>query len=144
MSVSDLALREIIRDIIREAMIEFPALRPVPSERPVMQVAVSTDSDLNAFVRTVLALADNPVLGSEMRSGAMRFQLMKDPEPGVEPKAQSGPTLPSRMNVKIITEKNLLQSSESDGKLILSSGTIITPLAKDRARALGISIERRD
>lgn len=44
---------------------------------------------------------------------------------------------------KLITEKDILKFDKSQKVLVLNKGTLITPLAKDKAREFGISIEIR-
>ena len=44
---------------------------------------------------------------------------------------------------KVITERDMIDFSTNNKSLTLPRGTIITPLAKDRARELGIEIEIR-
>lgn len=43
----------------------------------------------------------------------------------------------------LITEKDIVNMSSSKGVLILEKGTLITPLAKDKARELGIEIQKK-
>ena len=42
---------------------------------------------------------------------------------------------------KVITERDIIEFSSNGKSIVLPKGTIITPLAKDRARELGIKIE---
>lgn len=50
-----------------------------------------------------------------------------------------GPEIPGKSMV--ITERDLANYSPKDQPIVLPKGSIITPLAKDRARELGIKIE---
>ena len=87
-------------------------------------VRISSDADLAAFVRTVLDRAD------EVRSGRLRFTL--------------GGTATGAFRVAhgAVTERTIKKAAEAGGRLVLGPGAVLTPLAREKARALGIDIER--
>ena len=41
-----------------------------------------------------------------------------------------------------VTERTIKKAAEAGGRLVLGPGAVLTPLARERARALGIDIER--
>ena len=41
-----------------------------------------------------------------------------------------------------MTERTIKQAAEAGGRLVLGPGAVLTPLAREKARALGIDIER--
>lgn len=47
------------------------------------------------------------------------------------------------INNNLITEKDMVIIAETKTSIIVGKGTVITPLAKDKARALGVKIERK-
>ena len=47
------------------------------------------------------------------------------------------------MSKDLITERDILRLSGSGKEITISKGTVITPLAKDRARELGINIRMK-
>ena len=89
------------------------------------QVRIGSDDDLAAFVRSVLERAD------EIRSGRLRFTLGAASSPGV-----------MRVAHGAVTERTIKQAADAGGRLVLGPGAVLTPLAREKARALGIDIER--
>ena len=87
-------------------------------------VRIGTDDELAAFVRRVLEHAD------EIRSGRLRFTLG-----GASPGAM-------RVTHGAVTERTIKKAADTGGRLVLGPGAVLTPLARDKARALGVDIER--
>lgn len=46
-------------------------------------------------------------------------------------------------NNNLITEKDMVIIAETKKSIVIEKGTVITPLAKDKARELGVTIERK-
>ena len=88
-------------------------------------VRIETDADLAAFVQSVLDR------GNEIRSGRLRFTL-----------GDATPTGVVRVAHGAVTERTIKKAAEAGGRLVLGPGAVLTPLARDKARALGIEIER--
>lgn len=88
-------------------------------------VRISSDDDLATFVRSVLERGD------EIRSGRLRFTL-----------GGATPTGVVRVAHGAVTERTIKKAAEAAGRLVLGPGAVLTPLARDKARALGIEIER--
>ena len=86
-------------------------------------VRIASDDDLAEFVRSVLDRGD------EIRSGRLRFTL-------------DGATGVFRVAHGAVTERTIKKAAEAGGRLVLGPGAVLTPLARDKARALGIEIER--
>jgi hypothetical protein len=88
-------------------------------------VRISSDDDLAAFVRSVLDRAN------EIRSGRLRFTL-------------GGATSAGAMRVAhgAVTERTIKKAADAGGRLVLGPGAVLTPLAREKARALGVDIER--
>ncbi len=97
------------------------------SAAPAEVVRLDDDADLAAFVRTVL---DH---GDAIRAGRLRFTL------GRGPAASSGAM---RVERGAVTERTIKQAAEAGGRLVLGPKAVLTPLAREKARALGIDIER--
>ena len=139
-------LRDLVKSVIAEevAAIRKPkatSASPAAEER----VAVATDADLVAFARRVLSIAGDPAKAKEIAAGRYPFRLDR-------PAAQHGPT-PSphtptpaaqshRIDSGIVTESTLNKLPRGLSRLLLGPGVTVTPLAKDRARALGLTFER--
>jgi hypothetical protein len=88
------------------------------------QVRIASDDELAAFVRSVLERAD------EIRSGRLRFTL--------------GGASPGGMRIGhgAVTERTIRKAADAGGRLVLGPGAVLTPLAREKARALGVDIER--
>lgn len=89
------------------------------------QVRIESDADLAAFVRSVLEHGD------EIRSGRLRFTL-----------GGASPGSSMRVTHGAVTERTIRKAADAGGRLVLGPGAVLTPLAREKARALGVEIER--
>lgn len=146
-------LRALIREVIRDVL---------PKGLPVTEtVDLSTDEDLAAFVARLLDL--DPEAREDLRAGRKRFRLAlpEHPQaPTVIPSALSaqsgihdangaddvtavngsaGPLM-RRVERGAVTEKMVRDAARAGERLVLGPGTVLTPLARDRARASGVEI----
>jgi hypothetical protein len=152
---SDLdALRSLIREVIRDVL---------PKDLPVTEtVNLSTDDDLATFVHRLLDL--NPEQREELRSGRKRFILAAPtastasvapvvpavpsaaPGPAAPGPAAPGPAAPGpavrRIERGAVTEAVVRAAARAGERLVLGRGAVLTPLARDRARASGVQIEK--
>ncbi len=92
-------------------------------------VRIESDADLDRFVRTVLEHGD------AIREGRLRFTLGHGGPPASSPGAM-------RVERGAVTERTIKKAAEAGGRLVLGSKAVLTPLAREKARALGIDIER--
>ena len=90
-------------------------------------VRIESDADLDAFVRSVLDQGD------AIREGRLRFTLGRGTSPA------SGVM---RVEHGAVTERTIKKAADAGARLVLGPGAVLTPLARDKARALGIEIER--
>ena len=139
-------IRELVKSVIAEevAAIRKPGAAPAPA--PLEErVAIANDGDLVAFARRVLSLAGDPAKAKEIAAGRYPFRLARAaaqlasaqaPQPAA-PVAQS-----HRIDSGVITESTLNKLPRGLSRLLLGPGVTVTPLAKDRARALGLTFER--
>ncbi len=137
--MSDLdELRALVREVIRDLL---------PNGLPVIEtVNLSTDDDLAAFVKRLLDLDQDQ--REEIRSGRKRFRLAAVPavpvlggsENGTERAAGSTPV--RRIERGAVTEAVVSQAARAGERLVLGRGAVLTPLARDRARASGVPIEK--
>ena len=135
-------LRALVREVIRDVL---------PKGLPVTEtVNLSTDEDLAAFVKRLLDLP--PDEREELRSGRKRFRLPEinsaPPVPSVPAGAPHGaeragePTPVRRIERGAVTEAVINQAARAGQRLVLGRGAVLTPLARDRARASGVQIEK--
>ena len=131
-------LRALVREVIRDVL---------PKGLPVTEtVNLSTDDELAAFVKRLLDL--DPDQREELRSGRKRFRLAVTPAPSVPAVAasgaeRSGESAPvRRIERGAVTEAVISQAARAGERLVLGRGAVLTPLARDRARASGVQIEK--
>jgi hypothetical protein len=98
----------------------------------VEHVALASDEDLDRFVRSLLARFESD--GAAIRAGRLRFSLGR-PGPG-----SSGGAM--RIERGAVTERTVKEAAAAGARLLLAPGAVLTPLAREKARALGIEIER--
>ncbi|HET9974835.1 MAG TPA: hypothetical protein VFQ68_41840 [Streptosporangiaceae bacterium] len=146
---SDLdALRSLIREIISDVL---PG--GLPGSPPAAEtVNLSTDDDLAAFVKRLLELG--PDEREEVRSGRKRFRLAVTPGPRVQAARPSEASRPGetgrareasavrRIERGAVTERVINAAAQAGERLVLGRGAVLTPLARDRARASGVPIEK--
>jgi hypothetical protein len=91
----------------------------------VERVSLPDDAALAAFVQSVLSRAD------EIRAGALTFTFGTGSGAGVV-----------RVDRGAVTERIVKQAADAGARLVLAPRAVITPLAREKARALGVEIER--
>ncbi len=129
-------LRSMVRDALREIMAQRGGA-PVPAGR-AEAVRLKNDNDLAAFVARITA----PGTLEQVRSGALRFTLGE--VPGAAPAAShSAAAAESHSAVTGVVTEQKIEQFKGLGSVTLAPGAVITPLARDKARKLGITIERR-
>jgi hypothetical protein len=101
----------------------------------VETVSLRTDQELAAFVSRILHLFENPKHRDDLRAGRLRFRL-----------AASGPAGSARPAHRIekgaVTEAAVRDAARAGARLVLGRRAVLTPLARDRARAAGVEIEK--
>jgi hypothetical protein len=126
-------------------------------------VRLATDEELHQFVLQVVRLADNPKRRRDLVAGRLRFTLAAGPgdaHAGPVPDrvtlphdgrsapvtADGGPAGTSGADHRIergaVTERAVQAAASSGARLVLGPRAVLTPLARDRARALGVPIEK--
>jgi hypothetical protein len=138
-------LRALVREVIRDVL---------PQGLPVTEtVNLSTDEDLAAFVKRILDL--DPGQREELRSGRKRFRLASPQALSVPVGAgqvgagqsngaeRAGSSAPVRhIERGAVTEAVIAAAARAGERLVLGRGAVLTPLARDRARASGVQIEK--
>jgi hypothetical protein len=131
-------LRALVREVIRDLL---------PNGLPVTEtVDLSTDEDLAALVNRLLDLDQDE--RAEIRSGRKRFRLAAAPAvpvpggSGNGAERAAGSTPVRRIERGAVTEAMVSQAARAGERLVLGRGAVLTPLARDRARASGVPIEK--
>jgi len=147
--------RDILRDLLQEALAGgngngvVPQIPPPPVaavHRPstwspapgegaagVEHVRLESDADLDRFVRALLVRFESPQEREAVRAGRLRFTLG----------SSEGPTAGAvRVERGAVTERKVEQAANAGGRLVLGPRAVLTPLAREKARAKGIEIEQ--
>ena len=152
-------LRALIREVIRDVL---------PKGLPVTEtVNLSTDEDLAAFVARLLDL--DPEAREDLRAGQKRFRLAVPsyPQTPQAPSVTQTASVPAvaggggthgpngltavngsagpparRIERGAVTEKVVRDAARAGERLVLGPRAVLTPLARDRARASGVEISR--
>jgi hypothetical protein len=130
-------LRALIRDVIAaELAVVKSGATPAPGEH---RVRISNDADLAAFAKQVLGLANDPAVRTAITSGSYRFKLEGSATPAA---GGSAPSAATRMERGVVTETMLNKLPKGTTRLQIGAAVSVTPLARDKASSLGITIER--
>jgi hypothetical protein len=135
-------------------------------------VRLATDEELHAFVVEVLRLADDPQRRIDLLAGRLRFTLARPAgprpaaaapaapapaAPGPAAPAAPGPAAPAgpglaasvgtgsairRIEKGAVTERAVIAAARAGEQLVLGPRAVLTPLARDKARALGVPVEK--
>jgi len=143
-------LRALVREVIRDVLPDgLPNGLP---DGPVTEtVDLSTDADVAAFVARLLDL--DPGEREDLLAGRKRFRLaltMNGKGPFPAPTPAGGP-VPGRVQAPVgapvrrvesgaVTEALVRQAAQDGERLVLGRRAVLTPLARDRARASGVEI----
>jgi hypothetical protein len=119
---------------------EDPAASPPPADDgSVERVDLRSDADLEAFVRALIRRLENPRDRMAILSGRLRFGLASA-APTIAAGAGATPAL--RIEKGAVTERHVREAAEKGARLVLSPRAVLTPMARDRARSLGVEIEK--
>jgi hypothetical protein len=102
------------------------------------RVDLRTDADLDAFVRSLVRRLENPRDRMAIRSGKLRFTL------GATGPATAAPAAAPAMRIEkgAVTERTVREAAAAGARLVLAPRAVLTPMARDRARSLGVEIEK--
>jgi hypothetical protein len=148
MTLDGVDLRALVREVVRDAVADLatppPAAEhngaaptgPLNGDQRVREetVRLATDGDLDGFVRQLLRLFENPKTRADLRNGRLRFRLA-GAAAGAQPASH-------RVDSGAVTERHVVDIAASGGSLVLGRRAVITPLAREKARALGVTIHK--
>jgi hypothetical protein len=142
-------LRALVREVVRDAVAGVVPSTPAPPAAPVSHeptgplaadektrtdtVRIATDQDLDAFVRQLLRLFENPKTRADLRTGRLRFRLAGNGR---------GAPVTRRIESGAVTERHIADMADSGGMVVLGRKAVLTPLAREKARALGLTIDK--
>ena len=152
MTVNGADLRALVREVVRDAIGDLADLRATQTTnghngfRPagpldadektrVDAVRIATDADLDAFVRQLLRLFENPKTRADLRNGRLSFRLANPQSGGTQAATH-------RIDKGAVTERQIVDIATSGGTLTLGPKAVLTPLAREKARSLGVTINK--
>ena len=114
------------------------------SDGSVEAVTIDTDDDLQRFVGALISRLESPRERRAIRAGRLRFTLQRSPEgmPGTGTIHNRAATATVRISKGAVTERAVREAAAKGARLVLARGAVLTPLARDQVRALGVEIER--
>ena len=149
MSADNEMLRSLVREALRDALGGANGASDIakalsgsatPVQKPaqvVEMVSLTTDAEVTSFVHRILDLAADGKTLSALRSGELVFHLTESSKANIAD--NSGTT---RIEKGAVTESTIRKAAESGSTLILGRKVVVTSLARDKARDLGVTIVR--
>jgi hypothetical protein len=134
------AVRAVLRDVLPAGVTDAP---PTPTAGPRAgqgDVTIESAADLTALVRRVAALCEDPQVRAALQAGQHGFQLVTT----AHTTARSADAAAEVMTIErgAVTERAVVRAAEAGGRLRLGPRAVLTPLARDKARTLGVQIEK--
>ena len=128
------AVRAVLRDVLPAAVID--TARTASSTTQEEEVALRTDAELDGFVRRLAALCADPKRRAALQQGQHGFRLATAPEPTP---AEADVV---RVDRGAVTERTVSRAAAQGARLVLGKGAVLTPLARDKARSLGVAVSK--
>lgn len=136
------AVRAVLRDVLPAELVREAAVRGAPS---LEHVTVRSDGDLDELVRRVAALCEDPARRAALRQGRHGFRLAASASKGDRP-VVVGPSYATAGIVRVergaVTERTVVKAAADGARLVVGAKAVLTPLARDKARVLGVEIEK--
>jgi hypothetical protein len=140
---SDL-LRQLVREVLSEVVPQAMASAAVPhaesqaaaSTRELVRIA--SDDDLQSFARRI-ALASDAVRAAVI-AGDTTFGLVRDASRTTAPGPEGASVV--RIDRGAVTERHVRDAASTGSSIHLGRKAVLTPLARDRARADGVEITK--
>jgi hypothetical protein len=103
-------------------------------------VSLDSDEDLDRFVRALLGRFENPRDRMAIRAGHLRFALRRAATRDAHDGRGAGATM--RIERGAVTERTVNEAAAAGARLVLAPAAVLTPLAREKARALHVDIEK--
>ncbi len=146
--MSDPAIAALIREVLAEELARI-AREKAPSGAATSavreeHVTISSDADLQAFARQVLKHAADPKARTDIEQGRLVFRLAGGTAQAPRHAEPASPGNETAIESGIISERQVDRLPKDTKKLRITKHVRLTPLARDRLRHRGISIERME
>jgi len=144
MSTDNELLRSIVKDALREALGGLGDGRDLAKKlsmdlqptQVVEVVSLATNAEVNSFVNRVLDMAAESQTLSALRDGRIVFQLSQQ---STDRRSES---MNNRIDKGALTESSIMKAAEVGSTVIVAWRVVVTSLAREKARDLGVTIIR--
>jgi hypothetical protein len=128
-------LRQMVKEVLQEVLANHKAPSRIPQK--IELVRITNDIELAKFVSSLIHDLQDPALAQDLRTGSRKFTLQNTESP-------KNPGAPIGVPVVdgVITEAKI-EKYAAGGVVVMGPSAVLTPLARDKARQLGLKIERR-
>ena len=147
--MADPAIAALIREVLAEELARIARDKApsgaAPSSVREERVSISSDADLQAFARQVLKHAADPKAREDIEQGRLLFRLAGGQAQAprqAEPASLGGES--HHRKPGSFSERQVDRLPKDTKKLRITKRVRLTPLARDRLRHRGISIERME
>jgi hypothetical protein len=133
-------VREVLRDVLPAALTDRP--HPPAGSPADEALTLRDDADLDAFVRRLAARCADPAQRAALAEGRHGYRLApatSGSRPAAPPDPSDGVT---RVDRGAVTERTVAKAAAGGHRLVLGRRAVLTPLARDRARSLGVTVEK--
>ncbi|HYO39020.1 MAG TPA: hypothetical protein VER39_05125 [Nocardioidaceae bacterium] len=133
------AVRAVLRDVLPSEVAD-PTRAPgsVPGAALAGEVVVQSDADLGVLLRRIASLCDDPAARAALKDGRHGFRLAA----GASRSGQPTGAATVRVERGAVTERAVAKAAADGARLVLGPKAVLTPLARDKARVLGVEIEK--
>jgi hypothetical protein len=114
------------------------AAAPAPADPQAEPVSVADDHELNAFAALVARRCEDAGERAAIAAGRVRFRLRGVPAAAGE----AAPAAIMRIEKGAVTERTVREAAAAGATLVLAPRAVLTPMARDRARSMGVAIEK--
>jgi hypothetical protein len=142
--VSASALREMVREILTEVIAEEIEGRIGSLDSAMIsraqdreRVTISSQADLDRAIRRVVEVAQDPAGRAAIERGDISFVLGSTPADAAVTSAAV-----HRVDKGAVTERHVRAAAEAGAVIVTARRVVITPLARDRSRSLGVVIRK--
>ena len=134
-------LRAAVRAVLRDVLPAAVAATPHTGDSE--EITLGSSADLDSFVRRIAALCEDPAQRGDLQDGRRRFRLTVAGSPTAHPSPTRSEAV-VRVDNGAVTERTVKKAAADGARLVVGPRAVLTPLARDSARSLGVRVEREE
>ena len=138
------AVRAVLRDVLPTELLTGATSATSGGAAPLEHVAIRSDADLDALVRRVASQCEDPTRRAALKDGRHGFRLAGGAAPLDRAHLNAAPSGSGVVRVErgAVTERTVVKAAADGARLVVGAKAVLTPLARDKARVLGVEIEK--